>query len=86
MGGAAKKVAKPFKKIGKALGSIVKGSIEASVKPLKGIAKSLAPNIDIPEQGDPPLIPDYEMIEKDRRRRRSRKMGRVETIMTDTLG
>jgi len=86
MGGAAKKVVKPFKKIGKALGSIIKGSIEMSTKPLKNIAKSLSPNIDIPEQGAAPLVPDYEMIEKDRRRRRAKKMGRVETIMTDTLG
>ena len=75
----------------KVVDPIMKGTkslVDESLRPFKrGINAMTKPFVPkIPGQPDAPLMPDYESIEKDRRRRRTSKMGRTETIMSDTLG
>jgi hypothetical protein len=85
MGGVAKGAKKAGKAIKNVATSITKVAYEGSKK-LVTPSKWLKDNVKMPAIGDAPLMPDYEMIDKDRRRRRSQKMGRVETIMSDSLG
>lgn len=86
-------------KAAKALKSVVSGVgslMDKSAHPLSTIKKLTSKVVDpvthmmnpkVPGQADAPLMPDYEGIDKARRRARSSKMGRVDTIMTaDTLG
>ena len=84
MSGAKKAAKKITSKIVDPIMKGVRWSVETSTKPLKNAMKSMQP--DMPDQAAAPLMPDYEAIEKDRRRRRTSKMGRTETIMSDSLG
>jgi hypothetical protein len=79
--------------IGKAVGN-VGGSIVKGVKKIVDINKKVfTPSKwfkdNMPDPPKNPLMPDYDLIEKERKRRRMNKMGRTETIMSsgsDTLG
>ncbi len=86
MSGAKKGLKKTFKAVTDPIAKAVKWSMDVSSKPLKKVAKTIAPDINLPQAPDAPLMPDYEMIAKDKRRRRAAKTGRSETIMSDTLG
>lgn len=88
-------VAKGAKKVFKGAKNLVSKAVDASLHPGSTLKKASSKVFDpitgmmkptIPEQAAAPLMPDYELIEKDRRRRKVGKMGRTETIMTDTLG
>lgn len=83
MGGVAKKA----KKIGKGFGDLVDKSLHPG-STLKNWAQN-AKDLVIPQMPgapDQPLMPDYESIAKARRRGRTRRLGRAETLMSDTLG
>lgn len=80
------------KKIPKKVGSTIGDLVDKSFHPkstLKSWGKSLMDPLlpEKPKMGESPLMPDLELIEQSRRRKRQQKMGRTETIMTsDTLG
>jgi hypothetical protein len=88
MSGAKKAVKKVGKSIGGAIENTWNKTLDLNKKifidPLKSAAGSLTPKT--PRMPDSPLMPDYELIDKDRRRRRQSKMSRTDTIMSDTLG
>jgi hypothetical protein len=91
MSGAAKKVTKPFKSIGKTLGDLVDKSLHPASTLKKWTSNVLDPitgmmKPKMPDMGDAPLMPDYDLLEKERKRRRTAKMSRIDTIMSDTLG
>lgn len=88
MSGIVKGVSKG---VGSAFKGIKKGLSKAFFEaPSDMLSKALKPSKwmkdNIPPGPKNPLMPDLESIEKSRRRRRNQKMGRTETIMTDTLG
>ena len=91
MSGAKKAGKKLFKGAKNVVSKVVDASLHPGITVKKLTSKVVDPitgmmNPKMPEQADAPLMPDYESIEKDRRRRRTAKMGRSETIMSDSLG
>ena len=80
-------IVKGAKKLAKGIIKPIGKSVEESLDIGRGLMKKVGLKpADIPDAPKNPLMPDLESIEKSRRRRRNQKMGRTETIMTDTLG
>lgn len=81
------KAGKVVKKAAKGVTDVVKKSIEISSNPGKYANPKHWFKDAMPDPEAAPLMPDYEEIEKARRRRTSSKFGRTETLMTtDLLG
>ena len=81
-------IAKTGKKIVKGAAKGVSNLVDASLHPQSAFKKHVIGAFmpEMPATPDQPLMPDFESIAQARRRGRNRRLGRAETVMTDTLG
>ena len=90
MGKAKDLVGGPAKLLKKASGGIIGGLAGKAKNAIGDATHYLNPQHwfkdAMPDMPDAPLMPDYEAIQKAKRRGQSNKFGRTETIMTGGLG
>ena len=84
MGGVVKGGKKLVKGAVKGVSNLVDASLHPQSAFKKHVIGAFMP--EMPATPDQPLMPDFEGIAKARRRGRTRRLGRAETQLTDTLG